>query len=66
MELLKKVLPHLCVIFAGMFVILFIIDNLNSAMSVLDNSTIKLIMFIFSIIAIIVSCMLIARQRREN
>jgi hypothetical protein len=66
MSNIKKMMPHLCIILAGMFIVFFVIDRFNSFMAVLDNDTEKTILFIFSIIAIIVSGMLIYRQRRED
>jgi hypothetical protein len=66
MDIVKKLIPHLCIVLAGMFITFFIVDKFNSAMAVLDNDTEKAILFIFCIVALIVSGMLIYRQRREN
>lgn len=67
MNLVKKALPHLCIIFAGMFVTFCIIDRFNNAMSVIGNNPLeKTALFLFSIVAVIVSGMLIHKQRRER
>lgn len=64
---IKKLLPHLCIILAGMFITFYIIDQFNGAMSVLgSNALAKLLLFVFCIIAIVVSGILISKQRREN
>jgi hypothetical protein len=67
MDRIARLLPHACVVLAGMFITFFIIDQYNSAMSVLgNNSAAKFFLLIFSIVAVIVSAMLIYKQRREN
>lgn len=66
MKLVKKLLPHACIIFAGMMITFFIIDNFNDAMALINNTTTKVLLFFFSIVSIVVSCMLISRQRRED
>jgi membrane protein implicated in regulation of membrane protease activity len=67
MAKLAKLLPHVCIILAGMFITFFIISQFNGAASVLgDNAAAKTLLFVFSIIAIVVSAMLIYRQRRAE
>ena len=66
MKLVKRLLPHACIIFAGMMITFFIIDNFNEAMALINNATTKLLLFLFSIVSVIVSCMLISKQRRED
>ena len=67
MDKLARLLPHACVVLAGMFIAFFIIDHYNGAMSVLGaNGLAKGLLFVFSIVSVIVSVMLIRRQRRED
>jgi hypothetical protein len=67
MKLIVKLLPHLCIVLAGMFITFFIISQFNGAASVLgDNALAKTLLFLFSIVAVVVSSMLIRRQRREE
>lgn len=67
MNTIKRLLPHLCIVFAGMFIAFFVVDHFNGAMSVLGtNTAAKTLLFLFSVVAIIVSGMLIYKQRREN
>jgi len=50
-----------------MFITFFIISQFNGAASVLgDNAPAKALLFVFSIVAIVVSSILIYKQRREN
>lgn len=66
MNLIKKILPHICIILSGMIVTFFIISQFNNAMGLMENDMTKAIIFILGIVAIIVSSMLISKQRREN
>jgi hypothetical protein len=66
MGAIKKLLPHLCVILAGMYITFFIIDQFNAAMTLIDNPMAKTLLFVFSIVSVIVSVMLIRRQRMEE
>ena len=67
MNRIARLLPHVCVILAGMFITFFIISQFNGAASVLgDNAPAKALLFVFSIVAIVVSSILIYKQRREN
>ena len=64
---LTRLLPHACVVLAGMFITFFVIDKFNGAMSVLGANTLaKTLLLLFAIVSIIVSVMLIVRQRREE
>jgi hypothetical protein len=66
MNIVKKLLPHACVILAGMFIIFCVIEKFNSAMTLLDNPIAKNLLLLFGIVAVIVSGMLIYRQRRDS
>jgi heme/copper-type cytochrome/quinol oxidase subunit 3 len=67
MNTIKKMLPHLCILFAGMFITFFVIDQFNSAMSVIGNNTLaKTLLLLFSVTAVVVSGMLIRRQRSDR
>jgi cell division protein FtsL len=49
-----------------MFLIFTIIERFNSGMTLIDNDMAKVLLFIFSVVAIVVSGMLIHKQRRED
>ncbi len=66
MEHIKKILPHISIILAGMMLTFVIIDNFNNARGLVNNDATKALLLIFTIISIVVSVMLIRRQRRED
>lgn len=66
MRIVKRLLPHVCIVLAGMMIIFFIIDNFNDAIALINNATTKALLFVFGIVAVIVSGMLIHKQRREE
>lgn len=66
MDRIKRVLPHISIILSGMMVIFFVIDKLNAAMTLMSNDMTKALLFLLSIVTIIVSAMLISRQRKEG
>lgn len=66
MNIVKKFLPHICIILSGMMLTFVVIDQFNRARGLVDNDMTKGLLFLLGIVAIIVSCMLIGRQRREG
>jgi hypothetical protein len=66
MNTIKKILPHCCIILAGIMLTFVIIDKFNPARILIDDDKTKFLLFIFSIVAVIVSVMLIGRQRRDD
>jgi hypothetical protein len=67
MNIVKKILPHLCIILSGFIVIFVVIDNFNNAMGLIDqNGVTKALIFILGVVSVVVSSMLIYKQRREN
>ena len=66
MKTLKKLLPHLEIILAGMILVLCVIDRFNSAMAFIDNDITKTLLMILCILSIIVACMLISAQRARE
>lgn len=66
MRIIKKILPHICIIISGMLITFFIIDQFNSSMAFIDNSITKWLLFINSILAIIMSILQIIRNERTS
>jgi hypothetical protein len=66
MELLKRILPHVCIILSGMMLIFVVIDKFNAAMGLVNNDITKALLLILSILVIVISGMLIKRQRQED
>lgn len=64
MDTIKRLIPHLCIILAGMFITFVIVDKFNSFMAVLNNGSAKMLLLLFCIVAVVVSVLLIRAQRR--
>ena len=63
--MLKRILPHVCIDVAGIFLVLWVIDRFNGAMHMLSRDVFKIPFFIFLLLVIIESVLLIIHQRRE-
>ncbi len=64
--MLKKIVPHLCIILSVMILVLSIIDRINHAMNFICNDLFKILLLIFCVAAIVTSVFLIAENRRRN
>ncbi len=62
----KKMLPHLCIDMAVIFLVLWVIDRFNSAMHMLGRDTFKIPFVIFLVLVIAESVLLIIYQRGEH
>ncbi len=65
MPCLKKILPHICLDVAVIFLVLWVLDRVNGAMQFLSRDVFKIPFLIFLILVIIESVILIVYQRRE-
>jgi len=63
--MLKRVLPHLCLVISVMMLVLFSIDRVNEAMSFIGNDVFDILLLIYSLTAIPTSIYLIADNRRR-
>ena len=61
----NKLLPHICIVVAVIFVVLWILDRVNGAMQVLSRDVFKIPFLVFLILVIIESVILIVYQRRD-
>ncbi len=61
----KKLLPHICIDVAVIFLVLWVLDRVNDAMHFLSRDVFKIPFMIFLILVIIESVILIVYQRRE-
>ena len=61
----KRILPHICIDTAVIFLVLWVIDRFNNAMHFLARDTFKIPFFVFLILVITESVILIVYQRRE-
>ena len=62
---MKKILPHICLDVAVIFLVLWVLDRVNGAMQFLSRDVFKIPFLIFLILVIIESVILIVYQRRE-
>ncbi len=62
---MKRILPHICLDIAVIFVVLWVLDRFNGAMQFLSRDVFKIPFLIFLILVIAESVVLIARQRRK-
>ena len=64
--MLKKILPHLIIILAMMFLVFLSIDLVNEAMAFINNGITKALLWVFSIAGILLSIIVIAEDRKRN
>ncbi len=62
---MKKILPHICLDVAVIFLVLWVLDRVNGVMHFLSRDVFKLPFLVFLILVIIESVILIVYQRRE-
>ncbi len=63
--MLKKILPHICLDMAVIFLVLWVIDRFNGAMNMLGRDTFKIPFAVFLVLVLIQSVVMIVKQRRE-
>ncbi|MEE0681007.1 MAG: hypothetical protein ACLVML_08545 [Candidatus Gastranaerophilaceae bacterium] len=63
--MLKKILPHFCIILSVVMLVFLIIDQVNSAMAFINNQGTKVIMIVFSLLVLLMSILYIADQRKS-
>ena len=61
----KRILPHICLDMAVIFMVLWVIDRVNGAMNMLGRDVFKLPFGVFLVLVFIESVVLIISQRRE-
>jgi len=63
--MLKKILPHFCIILSVVMLVFLITDQVNSAMAFINNQGTKVIMIVFSLLVLLMSILYIADQRKS-
>lgn len=64
--MLKRILPHICLDMAVIFLVLWTIDRFNGAMNMLGRDTFKIPFVIFLVLVLAESLLLIVRQRKDG
>ena len=62
---MKKLLPHICIDLAVIFLVLWVIDRVNGAMNMLGRDVFKIPFAVFLVLVILWGVMSIIDQRRE-
>lgn len=66
MKYLMKALPHASIVMAGMMIVFFAIDRVNTPMGFMTNEFHKWLSFFLAVSCLIYSVSAIARQRRRE
>ena len=61
----KRILPHLCLDAAVVFLVLFVLDRVYEAMHFLSRDVFKIPLAVFLVLVIVESVILIIYQRKE-
>lgn len=64
--MLKRILPHICLDMAVIFLVLWVIDRFNGAMNMLGRDTFKIPFAVFLVLVLAESLILIVRQRKDR
>lgn len=62
---MKKILPHILIDLAVIFLVLWVIDRVNSAMNMLGRDVFKIPFAVFLVLVIVFCVISIVDQRRE-
>lgn len=66
MKRLSKILPHVTIILAGMFIVFWILDILNPTMNFINRKISNKLLFAFCISAIITAFLAVYYQRKSD
>ena len=62
--MIKRALPHLCLVISIMMLVFYVIDLFNSAMHFIGNQVFNTLLLIYSLLVMIASVWTIADHRR--
>ncbi|MGI5849976.1 MAG: hypothetical protein ACOX8Q_07925 [Christensenellales bacterium] len=63
--MLRKLIPHICIILSLMMLTFFVVDKFNPGMNFVGNEVFKILLLIYGIATIISSAYLIYCNRRN-
>ena len=66
MKYVRKLLPHLCIVAAGMMIVFFCIDRVNTPIGFMANEFHKWLSLLLAVSCIVYSVMTISDQRRRE
>ncbi len=62
----KRILAHATIVFAGMLIVLLVIDNVNSAMQFIDNGITKWMIGILCVLSAYQAALRLKRPKRTG
>ena len=63
--MLKKLIPHICIILSLMMLTFFVVDKFNPGMNFVGNAAFKVLLAIYGVAVLAASGYLIAYNRRQ-
>ena len=63
--MIKRALPHICLVIALMMLVFYTLDRYNGAMNFIDNDIFKMLLLVFSLLVIVSSILTIRDHRRS-
>lgn len=66
MKRINRILPHITIILAGMFIVFWILDILNPVMNFINRKASNKLLLVFCILAIITSIMNVYYERKYD
>ena len=63
---MRKILPHLTIVLAGMFLVFYVMDIFNEAMNFVGNRISKNLLVIFCISALLTAILAISQDRKRH
>lgn len=64
--MIKKIMPHLCIVVSVMMIVFLVIDSVNSAMGFLRGDVFKTFLIIYVIVSILTAAFLIAFHSKKR
>ncbi len=66
MKRIMQALPHLSIVLAGLWLVLFVANYFNGSMGFLDSDFATTVMVLVSVMAIVNACALVIERRRAE
>lgn len=64
--ILRRILPHLCLVISIMMLVFYVIDTMNDAMGFLRGEVFRTLLLIYCIVAILTSIILIVVNEKSR
>jgi hypothetical protein len=64
--MLKKLIPHICIVLSLMMLTFYVVDEFNPGMNFVGNDIFKVLLVIYGIATIVASAFLIAYNKKAK